>query len=212
MLLNMANAFLAPVRSAVRAPEVAVLVLPGGTDFSYRPFSPTQGSAVRMYPFTASIQARFGSRVRVRQAKYRVYGWNGGQASPMPFARAALDRLAADYPGIPIVVIGHSMGGRIAAHLGDDPRVTDILALAPWWQFADWRQIRDGVRVRAVHGEADTVTRAPRTRKGIDELAARGVDAEYVSVPGGGHPMLDHIGLWHSQALDFVATALGEQP
>ena len=24
--------------------------------------------------------------------------------------------------------------------------------MAPWWQFADWRQIREGVRVRAIHG------------------------------------------------------------
>ncbi|MGB3708136.1 alpha/beta hydrolase [Gordonia sp. (in: high G+C Gram-positive bacteria)] len=208
----MANALLAPVRSALPAPEAAVLVLPGGTDFSYRRFSPLQGSAVRMYPFTASIQARFGPRVRVRQAQYRVYGWNGAQASPMPYARAALDRLANSYPDVPVIVIGHSMGGRIAAHLGADPRVTGILALAPWWQFADWQYIRDGVRVRAIHGDADTVTRAPRTRKGIAELAARGFDAEFVSIPGGGHPMLDHVGLWQRQALDFVANTLGDRP
>lgn len=207
-MLQLANMLLTPVRAAVRDPELAVLVLPGGTDFSYRPFSRVQGSALRMYPFTASIQMRFGTRVRVRQAQYRVYGWNGGQASPMPHARAALDRLAADYPGVPIAVIGHSMGGRIAAQLGDDERVTDILALAPWWQFADWRQIRDGVRVRAVHGEADTVTRAPRTAKGITELTERGFDARYLSVPDGRHAMLDHIGLWQGCALDFVAEAL----
>ncbi|EGD56722.1 hypothetical protein SCNU_00050 [Gordonia neofelifaecis NRRL B-59395] len=204
----MVNALLAPVKTAVRGPELAVLVLPGGTDFSYRPFSPLQGSAVRMYPFTASIQARFGTRVRVRQAQYRVYGWNGSQASPMPYARAALDRLAADHPGVPIAVIGHSMGGRVAAHLGDDERVTDVLALAPWWQFADWRQIRDGVRVRAIHGDADRVTLARRTEKGIAELTARGLDAEYLAVPGGGHPMLDHLGVWQGGTLQFVADAL----
>ncbi|MBM7366283.1 alpha/beta hydrolase [Gordonia hydrophobica] len=201
------NALLAPIRSAT-APDLVVLVLPGGTDFSYRRFSPLQGSALRMYPFTASIQARFGTRVRVKQAQYRVYGWNGGQASPMPHARAALEALADEHPGVPIAVIGHSMGGRIAAQLGDDERVTDVLALAPWWQFADWRQIHDGVRVRAVHGDADTVTRAPRTAKGIAELVARGVDADYLAIPGGGHPMLDHVGVWQGSALRFVADAL----
>lgn len=201
------NTLLAPIRGAT-SPDLAVLVLPGGTDFSYRPFSPTQGSALRMYPFTASIQTRFGMRVRVKQAQYRVYGWNGDQASPMPQARAALDALAGEHPGIPIAVIGHSMGGRIAALLGDDERVTDILALAPWWQFADWRHIHDGVRVRAIHGDADTVTRAPRTAKGIAELAARGVDAEYLAVPGGRHPMLDHLGVWQGGALRFIGEAL----
>ncbi len=185
-----------------------MLVLPGGTDFSYRPFSPWQGSAVRMYPFTASIAATFGSRVRVHQARYRVYGWNGGQASPMPYARNAVEQMSRATPGVPVAVIGHSMGGRIAALLGDDERVTDILALAPWWQHADWRHIHDGVRVVAVHGEADTVTYPARTAKGIAELADRGLDATYIGVPGGGHPMLDHIALWQREAVSFVRHSL----
>lgn len=196
------------MRLPIPDPELAVLVLPGGTDFSYRPFSPVQPSALRMYPFTASIQSVFGPRVRVRQVRYRVYGWNGGQASPMPYARNALERLARDHPEVPIAVVGHSMGGRIAAQLGDDERVTDILALAPWWQFADWRAIHDQARVVAVHGDADTVTRHRRTAKGIAELSDRGLDATYIPVPGGRHPMLDHLGLWHGETLAFVAHAL----
>ncbi|WP_132991920.1 alpha/beta hydrolase [Gordonia zhaorongruii] len=189
-------------------PELNVLVLPGGTDFSYRPFSPFQPSALRMYPFTASIAARFGPRVRVHQTGYRVRGWNGGQASPMPYARHALTRLTRDHPDIPVAIVGHSMGGRIAALLGADERVTDILALAPWWQFADWRRIHDDARVLAVHGDADRVTRSRRTEKGIRELVERGVDATYIRVPGGAHPMLDHLGLWHSTALSFISRAL----
>lgn len=157
-----------------------------------------------MYPFTWSLRARFGSRVRVVQAQYRVYGWNGEQASPMLHARAALDALAADNPGAPIVVVGHSMGGRIAAQLGDDRRVIGIVALAPWWQFADWRRIHGGAKVLAIHGSADTTTYAARTRKGVEELTERGVDAEYIDVPGGGHAMLDHIGLWQSAPIRFV--------
>lgn len=189
-------------------PDLLVLVCPGGTDFSYEKFSPLQSSALRMYPFTASIQARFGTSVRVHQARYRVVGWNGGQNSPMPYARAALDRLAASHPGIPIALIGHSMGGRIVAQLGADERVSDILALAPWWQFADWRQIHDGARVVAIHGENDTLTRPKRTAKGISELRAKGLDATFISVENGGHAMLDHVPLWHGEALGFVNTAL----
>ncbi|WP_050949874.1 alpha/beta hydrolase [Gordonia effusa] len=191
-----------------RRPALSILVLPGGTDFSYRPFSPLQASALRMYPFTWALRARFGSRVRVAQARYRVYGWNGQQASPMWHARAALDALAADNPGGPIVVVGHSMGGRIAAQLGSDRRVIGVVALAPWWQFADWRQIHGGAKVLALHGSSDTTTYAHRTRKGIAELAARGVDATYVEVAGGGHAMLDHIGLWQSAPIRFVKDLL----
>lgn len=185
-----------------------VLILPGGTDKSYRPFSPWQGSAMRMYPFTWSLRARFARAVHIRQARYRVYGWNGGQASPMPHAWAALESIHRDNPDAPIAVIGHSMGGRIAAQLGADPRVCAVLALAPWWQFADWRMIHDKARVLAIHGSADTVTYPRRTAKGIRELRERGLDATYVEVPGGHHAMLDHIGLWQSAALDFVAQTL----
>ncbi|WP_373855328.1 alpha/beta hydrolase [Gordonia desulfuricans] len=199
-----------PTRARNRAggPALSVLVLPGGTDSSYRPFSPWQGSAMRMYPFTASIALRFGRAVDIRQVRYRVYGWNGGQASPMPYARAALEQACRDHPETPVAVIGHSMGGRIAAQLAADTRVSAVLALAPWWQFADWRMIHDDARVLAIHGDADTVTYAHRTAKGIEELRDRGMDATYVPVPGGGHPMLDHVGLWHRAALDFVGTEL----
>lgn len=190
------------------APEVLVLVLPGGTDRSYRPFSPLQGSAIRMYPFSWSIALRFGSAVRVRQVRYRVYGWNGGQASPMPYARAARDALTNEFPGVPVVVIGHSMGGRVAAHLAADDRVTGVLALAPWWQHADWRHIHDDARVVAIHGTIDERTFPRRTEKGIAELNARGVEATYRPVPNGDHAMLDHIGLWQSAALDFVSDAI----
>ncbi|QTI67956.1 alpha/beta hydrolase [Gordonia polyisoprenivorans] len=198
-----------PVRSA--DPRLVVLVLPGGTDSSYRPFSPWQASALRMYPFTWSIRARFGRAVDVRQVRYRVYGWNGEQASPMPYARAALARARRAHPDTPVVLIGHSMGGRIAAQLAADPTVTGVLALAPWWQFADWRMINDDARVVAVHGDADTITLARKTAKGIAEMRDRGVDATYVSVPGGHHPMLDHLGLWQGSALAFVREELARR-
>ncbi|AZG48632.1 alpha/beta hydrolase [Gordonia insulae] len=185
-----------------------VLVLPGGTDHSYRPFSPRQPSALRMYPFTWSIRARFGRSVVVRQVRYRVYGWNGEQDSPMPYARAALDEIAGAHPGVPIVLIGHSMGGRVGALLAADPRVTGLLALAPWWQHADWRAIRDGVRVVAIHGTADERTYPRRTEKGVRELRDRGVDATFVPIPDGDHAMLDHISVWQRAALDFVGRTL----
>ncbi|MEE3852872.1 alpha/beta fold hydrolase [Gordonia sp. LSe1-13] len=194
-----------------RAPdpvELIVLVLPGGTDHSYQPFSPRQPAALRMYPFTWSLRARFGRRVLVRQVRYRVYGWNGAQNSPIPYARKALDDLSREHPGVPVVLVGHSMGGRVGAHLAADPRVVGLLALAPWWQHADWRFIHDAVRVVAIHGTADQRTLAPRTEKGVRELVERGVDATYVPVPNGGHGMLDHIGLWQRAALDFVGRAL----
>ncbi|MFI8774502.1 alpha/beta hydrolase [Gordonia sp. NPDC062954] len=197
-----------PATSGSDRTELVVLVLPGGTDRSYRPFSPRQPSALRMYPFTWSIRARFRNRVRVHQVRYRFYGWNGAQNCPVHDARKALDDLTREHPGVPVVLVGHSMGGRVGAHLAADSRVVGLLALAPWWQHADWRHIRDGVRVVAVHGTDDTRTFARRTERGVHELDERGVDATFVPVPDGKHAMLDHIGLWQNAALDFVGTVL----
>ncbi len=164
-----------------------------------------------MYPFTWTLRARFPGAVDVEQVRYRVYGWNGGQASPMWQARAALERMARRHPGVPIAVIGHSMGGRVAAQLAADRRVLGVLGLAPWWQYADWREIHGGARVLALHGSADRTTYAHRTAKGIPELRDRGVDATYVEIPGGGHAMLDHIGTWQGSALGFVDGLLRER-
>ncbi len=195
---------------APSSPVLAVLVLPGGTDSSYKPFSPLQGSALRMYPFSASIRARYGSAVAVRDVRYRVYGWNGEQNSPMLYAKKALDDITARHPGIPVALIGHSMGGRVAAQLAAHRGVGSLLALAPWWQYADWRNIQYDVRVVAMHGTADTRTYARRTEKGIGELVARGVDATYLPVPGGGHAMLDHMLTWQGEALRFIGRSLDD--
>lgn len=191
--------------------SAVVLVLPGGTDASREPFSWRSPSALRMYPFTASIAVRRPRRVRVRQVAYELYGWND-DAAPLAPAWAALERASAAAPGVPIHLIGHSMGGRVAAHLAADPRVHGVLALAPWWQHADWRHIHDGVRVVAMHGTADTRTYASRTEKGVAELRARGLDATYVPMPDGGHAMLDHVLDWQRAALRFVASALSDVP
>ena len=76
------------------AARLGVLMLPG-TDYPTSRSPLLQNSALRMYPFTWSLKACFGSAVDVvEQVRYRVYGWNGGQASPMWHARAALDLVA----------------------------------------------------------------------------------------------------------------------
>ncbi|MGK9271714.1 alpha/beta fold hydrolase [Williamsia muralis] len=184
----------------------SVLVLPGGTDNSTTPFSRRQPAPMRMYPFTLSLRAL--PRVVVHQAVYDVHGWNGEHNSPLAPAQAALDRLIDAHPDSPVILVGHSMGGRVAAHLAADKRVAGVLALAPWWQHADWEYIHGEARVLALHGTADQRTYSARTEKGITQLRERGVDAEFVPIEGGGHAMLDHVWTWQSTSLTFVRSFL----
>lgn len=189
-----------------RKAKAVVLVLPGGTDSSREPYSRRQPAALRMYPFTLSLKAL--PNVVVHQAVYELYGWNGDDDSPMAPAQRALDDLLAAYPDVPVILVGHSMGGRVAARLAADKRVTGVLALAPWWQHADWRHINVDAKVLALHGTADIRTYPKRTEKGIAELQERGVDATFVPIEDGEHAMLDHIWTWQSTAVRFVRSFL----
>ncbi|MGR4852480.1 alpha/beta fold hydrolase [Streptomyces sp. LARHCF252] len=47
-------------------------------------------------------------------------------------ARRALGELARRAGDVPVVLVGHSMGGRAALRAADAPQVRAVPALAPW--------------------------------------------------------------------------------
>ena len=63
----------------------------------------------------------------VGQVRYRYRGWNGVDADPVADVRQALDELADLVGEVPVVLVGHSMGGR--APCAPRPR----LRSGPWW-------------------------------------------------------------------------------
>jgi len=139
--------------------------------------------------------------------KNRVRGWNGTRQDPVQDARWALDRIRRALPGVPVVVVGHSMGGRVALHLSAEPDVVGVAALAPWVE-SDVRQPRRGVAVLLMHGSDDHVTDPRRTEVLARRYADTGVDLRYVTVEGGTHTMLKHAALWHDTVADFVTDVL----
>jgi pimeloyl-ACP methyl ester carboxylesterase len=73
--------------------------------------------------------------VSVWLLRYGVRGWNERVASPpspVPDARWALDEVRRQHGTLPVVLLGHSMGGRTAVAVADDPDVVGVVALAPW--------------------------------------------------------------------------------
>ena len=187
----------------VHAPALVVLVLAGGKDASWSRSRPWHLAGLRMWPFTFMLR-RAGRNISVQQLQYRFRGWNAPDRSPVEDARWALGRIHAEHPDVHVVVVGHSMGGRTAAALIDDPFIVGVVALAPWWP--------DGTEVDAlaadrallvVHGSADRWTDPRTSRRAADRAVARGVDARYLSVPGG-HFMLRNPRLWSRATRDFV--------
>ena len=144
--------------------------------------------------------------------RYAVRGWNGDQASPVADTRLALEQIAAKYPGVPIGLLGHSMGGRVALHLADDERITAIAALAPWVEPKDRARWHRGLHVLFMHGSLDRMTSPKASRAMADAMERLGADVTYESVTGESHAMLRQARRWHRESADFLAAHLLDQP
>ncbi|MGP2435977.1 alpha/beta hydrolase [Streptomyces sp. JW3] len=133
----------------------------------------------------------------VARVRYRHRGWNGSRAGPAHDARRALDELAASRPGLPTVLIGHSMGGRAALRVAGHPLVRAVIGLAPWCPPGEPVAQPAGRRVVLLHDPADTVTDAEETWRLVRRARAEGVACRGVAVPHRRHTMLRGAGTWH---------------
>ncbi len=190
-----------------RHPDGVVLVLHGGAQASRMPVAWWRLAVLRMAPFASTIVRRAGDDLAVLRLKNRVRGWNGSRQDPVHDARWALDRIRRTLPGLPVVVVGHSMGGRVALLLSGEPDVVGVAALAPWVE-SDVRQPPPGVSLLLVHGTNDRITDPRRTEVLAERYTASGVDLRYVKVEGGTHSMLKDAALWHDTVADFVTDVL----
>jgi len=190
------------------SPAGVALVLHGGGEKGFGPMPWWEGPVIRMKPFATAIERRAGDRIAVVRLKNRYFGWNGAEQTPLTDARWALDQIRARYPGLPIALIGHSMGGRVVTHLAADPDVRTIVGLAPWVEDGDPRLGRPGLRVLLMHGLNDRTTDPRRTQKLGEVLRGQGAEVTWRPVEGDGHPMLRHPLTWHREVAEFVTDSL----
>jgi pimeloyl-ACP methyl ester carboxylesterase len=185
-----------------------VLVLPGGKMCSDRRSRCWQLANLRMAFFAAALRRRLGPAVEVRRVQYRYRGWNSPRLDALRDAEAVLDRARGRFEPARIAVVGHSMGGRVAAHLAARGDVGTVVALAPWWAGNDGDLIPTSTRLLVGHGTADTWTDPRASRTQVDRAQQRGVDAQWVGFDGAGHYMVRQWGQWHRLAGEFVAEQL----
>lgn len=190
-------------------PRGIVLVAHGGQSDSTVPASPAQLAVLRMIPVAAAIrQATAADGVEVRRPLFTVRGWNGGQASPVADLTRVLDEIGAASPGVPVVLVGHSMGGRAVVRAAGHPVVTAVAGLAPWLPVGEPVDQLAGRPLLLIHGTADRITRPAETWAFAERAGAvTGVSA--IEVRGGEHAMLRRARLWHALAAEFTRTALG---
>ncbi|MFI1980385.1 MULTISPECIES: alpha/beta fold hydrolase [Streptomyces] len=197
------------VRSAPSAPSAAVLLLHGGRADGPEPPPALNLPALRMRPFAAAItRAVRGRGVLVAEVRYGRRGWNGDRADAARDAEAALARLREEAGPVPVVLVGHSMGGRAALRTAGDPAVRGVVALAPWCPAGEPVDHLGGRRLYLLHDEADRVTSARESWDFVRRARAAGADAAGIPMPTGGHSMLRGAGLWHRRAAELTAALL----
>ena len=200
------------VRPAKGQTRALVLLLHGGKEHSQERSDPMHFSSRRMQPFARALHHQGAAHgVAVWSLRYRVRGWNPPEASPVADARWALDEVRRQHGDVPVVLLGHSMGGRVAAHVLGDPSVVAMAALAPWLPDEPVEDARDR-DVLVAHGVVDRWT-SPRQSLDWAERArevARSVT--YVRVRRTGHFLLRRHRLWTELAVGFCLGSLGLEP
>ncbi|MFB8778499.1 alpha/beta hydrolase [Streptomyces albogriseolus] len=136
----------------------------------------------------------------------RRRGWN--RNDPLIDTYRALSELPQIAGPVPVVLIGHSMGGRAALRAASHPRVRGVLALAPWLPTGEPTAQLSGKTAVVVHGERDRVTRprasADYVRRARTDRARIGM----IVIRKGDHAMARRSSLWHRTVATVVTDLL----
>ncbi|MBP2391347.1 alpha/beta hydrolase [Aeromicrobium fastidiosum] len=194
--------------SEPRRAEAVVLVLHGGASRRDDPrVSPTQLSVLRMIPIAQRVAKADRRRLAVYRLLNSTRGWATGH-TPVDDVHWAIDQLADGFgSGLPVGLVGHSLGGRAAILAADRPEVRSVVALNPWVYPADGDVDLTGRRVLVVHGSDDRIATPDRSAAAARRLS-RTADVSFVSVTGGKHAMLRRGREFERLAADFSAATL----
>jgi pimeloyl-ACP methyl ester carboxylesterase len=188
-----------------RSARGVVLLLHGGAERGLREVDHRSLSYRRALWMSDSIAGPLArAQVGTAVLRFKVKGWNAGHAdgpSPVADAREALARLRGLHPDLPIVLLGHSMGGRTAAWVADEPGVVGIVGVAPWWPADDPVRPLAGKHVVGIHGRRDRITSARATERFLERARAVAGSTRFVDMGPRGHYMLSGVRRWNAAAI-----------
>jgi dienelactone hydrolase len=189
--------------------HAVALVLHGGRSRGTGRVRASQLAVLRMVPFAKHL-SRVGAvnGLAVARLRYVQRGWNGAEQAPLADARWALAELERRFPGVPVGLVGHSMGGRTALYVADYATVRAVVALAPWIETGDPVSQLAGRRVLIAHGTRDRMTSPPASAAYARAAALVADSVSYVSVQDERHAMLRRAGVWHELATGFLLAVL----
>jgi pimeloyl-ACP methyl ester carboxylesterase len=201
------------IHAADGAVDAVALVLPGGKAKSFAPGDPKGLAAARMRPFASSLHRAGRSHgLAVWTVQYRYRGWNGDARSPVVDTQWALEEVRRRHGDVPVVLVGHSMGGRTALQAAGDRSVRGVCALAPWTEARDPVEQLAGRSLLIAHGNWDTVTSAAASRRYAERAAAITSPVGRLVVEADLHAMVFRWRRWHAIATGFAMGTLGLAP
>jgi acetyl esterase/lipase len=122
------------------------------------------------------------------EVRYRVKSWRRLE-SCVEDARAAVLEVGAPR----VALLGFSMGGAVSIAVASEPKVAEVVGLAPWIpDELDVSSLRRK-RLTVIHGSLDRWlpgipgVSAAHSRKGFDRARERGAEGRYVVLPGALH-------------------------
>ena len=200
------GAALRPVRIPP-APSSVVLVLHGGSADSFGTARWSGLAVLRLLPVARAVAGGVPGAA-VYRLKLAIKGWNGTGAAALRDAGWALDQLAARHPGLPIVIVGHSMGARIAVRCAEAGRAVGVVALTPWLPAGDPVDHLDHVPLVVIQASRDRICPEPATRPWLARAAAAGADIRKTVLAHAGHAMLLRFPTFHRLAAAGVVDIL----
>lgn len=202
----------------------AVLVLHGGSEVSRQRTARRQLAILRMLDMYAGLR-RSSAGAAIYLLRYRVRGWNSSSGSgsgsgfagafepdPVVDTRWALSQIDERHPGVPVALLGHSMGGRTAFAVAADRRVVGVCALAPWLPNSEpLVRFRDDQRFVLAHGTADRTTSPALSLDYAQRLKGAGARVARFELEGGRHALLERAGRWHRFAIEVSLGLAGDR-
>lgn len=188
------------------------LLLHGGTQRSTDPVDRRSLSWWRMRALHSAVRPRLSAAgVPSALLRFELRGWNDpARPAPVADARWALGEVRRAFPGVPVVLLGHSMGARTALRVLDEESVAGMVGLAPWFPADDPVEQAAGRSVLAAHGSRDPITDARQTRRLLERLdgVRPAASTRFVDMGPVGHYMLARRRAWDRIAARGVLDAL----
>ena len=200
------------VRPADGATTAVALFCHGGTVTSVEPPRDRALSLVRMRAVEQFVSATGAGRgLTTCLLRYRVAGWNGVAADAFADVRWSLARIREEHGDVPVVLVGHSMGGRAVLRAGGEPQVGAVCALAPWTPPGEPVEHLRGATVAILHGRGDRWVPAALSAEFAMRAQAAGAHVARFTVAGG-HSMVRRALVWHRFTRDVVLAGVGLAP